>query len=106
MSTGSSDVPIAMCLTQFHCLVMYRDRLEAVCVLNEKVVFQESHSVRVSVCVCLYVWGGHACVCVCVRACAYNNVHSLLVLSDIKIYITNALFIMIHCYIPNMEYIW
>ena len=71
MSTGSSDVPIAMCLTQFHCLVMYRDRLEAVCVLNEKVVFQESHSVRVSVYVCV-------CVCVCggsMDAYVYACVH-------------------------------
>ena len=68
MSTGSSDVPIAMCLTQFHCLVMYRDRLEAVCVLNEKVVFQESHSVRVSVCVCVCGGGG-------TRAYVYACVH-------------------------------
>ena len=68
MSTGSSDVPIAMCLTQFHCLVMYRDRLEAVCVLNEKVVFQESHSVRVSECV--YVCA-RVCVCVCVCVCVW-----------------------------------
>ena len=67
MSSGS-DVPIAMCLTQFHCLVMYRDRLEAVCVLNEKVVFQESHSVRVSseyLPVCVHVR-------VCVRVCAHT----------------------------------
>ena len=74
-----SDIPIAMCLTQFHCLVMYRDRLEAVCVLNEKVVFQESHSVRVSsdyvpvcvcVCVCVYVCAC-VCMCVCVYVCVY-----------------------------------
>jgi len=36
-----------MCLTQFHCLVMYKDKLEALCVLNDKVVFQEAHTVRV-----------------------------------------------------------
>ncbi|XP_065901474.1 vacuolar protein sorting-associated protein 18 homolog [Dysidea avara] len=45
-SSSQSDVPIAMCLTQFHCLVMYRDKLEALCVLNDKVVFQEAHTVR------------------------------------------------------------
>ena len=48
-SSSQSDVPIAMCLTQFHCLVMYRDKLEALCVLNDKVVFQEAHTVRVSI---------------------------------------------------------
>jgi len=27
---------------------MYKDKLEALCVLNDKVVFQEAHTVRVS----------------------------------------------------------
>ncbi|CAB4006497.1 vacuolar sorting-associated 18 homolog [Paramuricea clavata] len=37
----SSSPPIALALTQFHVLLLYKDRFEAVCLLNDQVVFQD-----------------------------------------------------------------
>jgi hypothetical protein len=45
-SHSSSSSPIGMALTQFHCLLLYRDRVEAICVLNQQRVFEDQYNVR------------------------------------------------------------
>ncbi|XP_028399921.1 vacuolar protein sorting-associated protein 18 homolog [Dendronephthya gigantea] len=37
----SSTPPIALALTEFHVLLLYKNRFEAVCLLNDQVVFQD-----------------------------------------------------------------
>ncbi|CAI8047134.1 Vacuolar protein sorting-associated protein 18 homolog, partial [Geodia barretti] len=35
-----------MALTQFHCVLLYRDRVEAICVLNQERVFEDIYNIR------------------------------------------------------------
>ncbi|XP_046860460.1 vacuolar protein sorting-associated protein 18 homolog [Xenia sp. Carnegie-2017] len=37
----SSSPPLALALTEFHVLLLYKDRFEAVCLLNDQIVFQD-----------------------------------------------------------------
>lgn len=45
-ATDSSDEVFGIALTEFHLLILYSDRLKAVCTLNEQVVFEDVYPAR------------------------------------------------------------
>ena len=41
-SIASHDLPASMALTEFHFVVLYQDRIQALCHLNEKMTYEEA----------------------------------------------------------------
>ena len=41
MGVDGPEVPLSIALTEFHFLLLYKDRIAAVCNLNEKLTYEE-----------------------------------------------------------------
>lgn len=50
-----TETPISLALTEFHFLLLYKDRIRAVCQLNDQIVYEEMIPVvRVKICTILF----------------------------------------------------